>query len=139
MFFLIEKHVRYFPSNHWMQIFYILTVALDLLYLLQKVPGQDIWYFFWIANGIAKCFQGVMLANQSNCYDVFTFSILASNVTRKIFKIASKLTRIVTILASITLAGEHIFQVLAQYSWVLPQYLRILSQYLRVLSRWIHP
>ena len=31
-------------------------------------------------------------------------------------KIASKLTSIVTILASITLAGEHIFQVLAQYS-----------------------
>ena len=28
----------------------------------------------------------------------------------------SKLTSIVTILASITLAGEHIFQVLAQYS-----------------------
>ena len=44
-----------------------------------------------------------------------------------------------TILASITLASEHIFQVLAQYSWVLPQYLQILSQYLRVLSRWIHP
>ena len=31
-------------------------------------------------------------------------------------KIASKLTSIVRILASITLAGEHIFQVLAQYS-----------------------
>ena len=34
----------------------------------------------------------------------------------KYIKIASKLTSIVTILASITLAGEHIFQVLAQYS-----------------------
>ena len=33
----------------------------------------------------------------------------------KWIKIASKLTSIVTILASITLAGEHIFQVLAQY------------------------
>ena len=33
----------------------------------------------------------------------------------KYIKIASKLTSIVTILASITLAGEHIFQVLAQY------------------------
>ena len=32
----------------------------------------------------------------------------------KYIKIASKLTSIVTILASITLAGEHIFQVLAQ-------------------------
>ena len=31
-------------------------------------------------------------------------------------KIASKLTSIVTILANIALAGEHIFQVLAQYS-----------------------
>ena len=34
----------------------------------------------------------------------------------KYIKIALKLTSIVTILASITLAGEHIFQVLAQYS-----------------------
>ena len=36
--------------------------------------------------------------------------------TLKNIKITSKLTSIVTILASITLAGEHIFQVLAQYS-----------------------
>ena len=50
-------------------------------------------------------------------------------------KIPSKLTSIVTILANIALAGEHIFQVLAQYSCVLPQYLQVLSQYLRVLSR----
>ena len=57
----------------------------------------------------------------------------------KYIKIASKLKSIVTILAKIVLAGEHIFQVLGQYSWVLPQYLRVLSQYLRVLSRWIHP
>ena len=35
--------------------------------------------------------------------------------TFKYIKIASKLTSIVAILASITLAGEHIFQVLAQY------------------------
>ena len=34
----------------------------------------------------------------------------------KHIKIASKLTSIVTILANIALAGEHIFQVLAQYS-----------------------
>ena len=33
----------------------------------------------------------------------------------KYIKIASKLTSIVTILANIVLAGEHIFQVLAQY------------------------
>ena len=33
----------------------------------------------------------------------------------KYIKIALKLTSIVTILTSITLAGEHIFQVLAQY------------------------
>ena len=33
----------------------------------------------------------------------------------KYIKIALKLTSIVTILASITLAGQHIFQVLAQY------------------------
>ena len=33
----------------------------------------------------------------------------------KYIKIASKLTSTVTILATITLAGEHIFQVLAQY------------------------
>ena len=38
----------------------------------------------------------------------------------KYIKIASKLTSIVTILVSIALAGDHIFQVLAQYSWVLP-------------------
>ena len=50
----------------------------------------------------------------------------------KYIKIASKLTSHVTILANIALAGDHIFQVLGQYSWVLPQYLR-------VLSRWIHP
>ena len=57
----------------------------------------------------------------------------------KYLKIASKLTSILTILANIALAGEHIFQVLAQYLWVLPQYLRVLSQYSQVLSRWIHP
>ena len=34
----------------------------------------------------------------------------------KYIKIASKLTSIVTILANNALAGEHIFQVLAQYS-----------------------
>ena len=34
----------------------------------------------------------------------------------KNIKIASKLTSIVTILANIALAGEHIFQVLGQYS-----------------------
>ena len=34
----------------------------------------------------------------------------------KHIKIASKLTSIVTILANIALAGEHIFQVLGQYS-----------------------
>ena len=33
----------------------------------------------------------------------------------KYIKIASKLTSIVTIIANIALAGEHIFQVLAQY------------------------
>ena len=53
----------------------------------------------------------------------------------KCIKIASKLTSIVTILVNIALAGDHIFQVLAQYLWVLPQYLQVLSQYLRVLSR----
>ena len=34
----------------------------------------------------------------------------------KYIKIASKLTSIVTILVNIALAGDHIFQVLAQYS-----------------------
>ena len=34
----------------------------------------------------------------------------------KYIKIASKLTSIVTILSNIALAGEHIFQVLSQYS-----------------------
>ena len=34
----------------------------------------------------------------------------------KYIKIASKYTSIVTILANIALAGEHIFQVLGQYS-----------------------
>ena len=57
----------------------------------------------------------------------------------KYIQIASKLASIVSILVNIALAGEHIFQVLGQYSWVLPQYLWVLSQYLRVLSRWIHP
>ena len=59
--------------------------------------------------------------------------------TINLFKIASKLTSIVTILVNIVLAGDHIFQVLGQYSWVLPQYLRVFSQYLQVLSRWIGP
>ena len=40
----------------------------------------------------------------------------------KYIKNASKLTSIVAILANIALAGEHIFQMLAQYSLVLPQY-----------------
>ena len=35
--------------------------------------------------------------------------------TLKYIKIASELTSIVTILANIALAGEHIFQVLCQY------------------------
>ena len=35
---------------------------------------------------------------------------------KKYIKIASKLASIVTILANIALAGEHIFQVLGQYS-----------------------
>ena len=60
-------------------------------------------------------------------------------LTENLFKIASSPTSIVTILVNIAVAGDHIFQVLAQYSWVLPQYLQVLSQYLRVLSRWIHP
>ena len=59
--------------------------------------------------------------------------------TENLFRIASKATRIVTILANIAIAGDHIFQGLAQYSWVLPQFLQVLSQYLQVLSRWIHP
>ena len=50
-------------------------------------------------------------------------------------KIASKLASIVVILAIIALAGEHIFQVLAQYSYVLLQYLQVLPQYLLVFSR----
>ena len=58
-------------------------------------------------------------------------------LTGNLFKITSKPTSIVTILANIALAGDHIFQVLGQYSWVLPQYLRILLKYLGVLSRWI--
>ena len=32
-------------------------------------------------------------------------------------------------LASIAIASDHIFQVLAQYSWDLPQYLQVLSQF----------
>ena len=44
-------------------------------------------------------------------------------LTENLFKIASKITSIVTILVKLALAGEHIFQVLGQYSWVLPQYL----------------
>ena len=40
-----------------------------------------------------------------------------------------------TIISNIALAGEHIFQVLGQYSQVLQQYLQILSKFLRVLSR----
>ena len=39
-----------------------------------------------------------------------------SNEALKYIKIASKLTSIVTILAKIALAGDHIFQVSAQYS-----------------------
>ena len=57
----------------------------------------------------------------------------------KWIKISPKLTSPVTILANIALAGEQIFQVLGQYSWVLPQYLQVLSQYLWVMSRWVHP
>ena len=43
----------------------------------------------------------------------------------KYTKIASKLTSIVTILANIALAGQHIFQVMGQYLQVLPQYVLI--------------
>ena len=49
--------------------------------------------------------------------EVFFWRFLKCNSsTEKLFKIASKLTSIVTILANIALAGEHIFQVLGQYS-----------------------
>ena len=43
------------------------------------------------------------------------FWLLKLILTENIFKIASKPTSIVTILAIITLAGDHIFQVLGQY------------------------
>ena len=65
------------------------------------------------------------------------YCLLKLILTENLFKIASKLTSIVTTLANTALVGGHIFQVLAQYLWVLPQYLRVLSQYLRVLSIWI--
>ena len=63
---------------------------------------------------------------------IFSVSQFQSNdlpQALKIIKIALKHTSIFTVLANIALAGEHILQVLAQYSWVLPQYLRVLSQY----------
>ena len=48
-------------------------------------------------------------------------------LTENHFKIASKLSSIVTILAKIALAVDHIFQVLAQYSWVLPIHMSIVT------------
>ena len=62
--------------------------------------------------------------------------------TESLFKIASKLTSIMTIHWSITLASEHNFQVLAQY---LVSIITILNEYCHntckywALSRWIHP
>ena len=58
---------------------------------------------------------------------------------KDLFIIALRLTGIGTIITNNELAGDHIFQVWTQYSWVWPQYLRVLSQSLQVLSRWIHP
>ena len=58
---------------------------------------------------------------------------------KDLFIIALRLTGIGTIITNNELAGDHIFQVWTQYSWVWPQHLRVLSQYLQVLSRWIHP
>ena len=65
---------------------------------------------FW---SISKLIEGKLLWNW----------LLMLKLTKILFKIASKLTSIVAILVSITLGGEHIFQVLAQYLQVLPQYL----------------
>ena len=54
-------------------------------------------------------------------------------LTEKMFKIASKLTSFVTILANIALAGDHILQVLAQYSWILSQclYMYVKGEYFK--------
>ena len=59
------------------------------------------------------------------CYNICKFLAIyfkALKLTLKVdsyttpFKIASKLTSIVTMLANIALAGDHIFQILGQYS-----------------------
>ena len=88
---------------------------------------------------ILVSFEAILMYLKACSWSSLWNWLLKLILTENLFKIASKLTSIVTILANIALAGEHIFQVLGQYSWVLPQYLQVLSQYLRVLSRWIHP
>ena len=88
---------------------------------------------------VLESFEAILMYFEACGRSLLWNWLLKLILTENLFKIASKLTSIVTILANIAIAGDHIFQVVAQYSWVLPQYLQVLSQYLRVLSRWIHP
>ena len=65
---------------------------------------------------IVTSFEAVLKMLSVNIHGKSQFQSNDLPQTLKYVKIASKLTSLVTILANIALVGEHIFQVLAQYS-----------------------
>ena len=64
---------------------------------------------------IIVTFEAILIYFKAYCRKITLKLTSKVDIYKNPLQIASKLTSIVTILASIALAGEHIFQVLAQY------------------------
>ena len=65
---------------------------------------------------ILLSFQAILIYFKALDWTITLNSLLKSLITEMLLKIPSKLTSNITILTIITLVGEHIFQVLGQYS-----------------------
>ena len=100
------------------------------------VNTQEYWANTWKmclpASAILESFEAMLMYFKACGRSLLWNWLLKLILTENLFKIASKRTSIVTILANIAQPGDHIFQVYAQY-------LQVLSQCLRVLSGWMHP
>ena len=64
---------------------------------------------------ILASFEAILVYFKACCRKITLKLTSYVEIYRNPLQIASKLTSIVAVLVSITLAGEHIFQVLAQY------------------------
>ena len=62
------------------------------------------------------CFEAILVYFKAYCGKITLKLTSNVEIYKLLFRIASKLTSIVTILANIALEGEHIFQVLGEYS-----------------------